>query len=385
MCLFLALCFTGFGAFAPFFPLYMQELGVTDRAQAASLAGTASGVTLVLFAVANVVSGAVADRWGLRASLVRATVMFGIGLAIVALATAPPVAVFGRVTQGLAGGWSGIVLAYAAAIVPTAHLGSALGLVQTAQSVGNSVGPLIGGFAGDVIGFRLSFYIGGIIMALLSVAMMVFLREPPRTTRNSFSLGQGLRYVGSSREILGVMLLTVVLNAGYQAQWLLLTIGIQEIAPNPAEVGRWSGVAFLADAAGIASAAALFGRVAKRAPTYRVIALAAIGVLMAMLGHLVVRDVLLFAALRLVVGLCMGTAWPAIRLRLVEVSDPSRRALVFGVNQGMFSLSLAVGAFVGSAVIGVGGFTGVTAVGGVLVILAAALAWRGHRAATGAP
>ena len=71
--------FIAFQSSLPFIALYIQELGVPDQAGAAAWAGAINGVALAVYAIMNVIWGAVSDRWGLKSGLIRAQIFAAIG------------------------------------------------------------------------------------------------------------------------------------------------------------------------------------------------------------------------------------------------------------------------------------------------------------------
>src|SRR5260370_35010032 len=61
----------GFGLGLPFLPMYIQALGVTERAQVAIWSGVISGSAALTMAVLAPVWGVLADRFGRKPMLVR--------------------------------------------------------------------------------------------------------------------------------------------------------------------------------------------------------------------------------------------------------------------------------------------------------------------------
>src|SRR5919197_4609486 len=61
----------GFGLGLPFLPMYVQELGVTERAQIALWSGVISGSAALSMAIMAPVWGVLADRYGRKPMLVR--------------------------------------------------------------------------------------------------------------------------------------------------------------------------------------------------------------------------------------------------------------------------------------------------------------------------
>ncbi|HET6316161.1 MAG TPA: MFS transporter, partial [Chloroflexota bacterium] len=229
--------FLAFSAAFPFISLYVQQLAITDQKQAAGWAGSINGIATALVSVMNPIWGTLADRWGIKAGLVRCLICCVAGLSICAVATQPEHLLMGRLVQAVG------------SIVPTNQLGATMGLMQTAQSLSGALGPAIGDTSvqHDTLGF---------------VA--------------------GLRYVVGTPALRALIVLSFGFHPAYQMVWTFLPLRIQEIIADPSLVGRWSGAAALGDALGIAAGASItgwFGTRLRAEPRALVMALCALATL----------------------------------------------------------------------------------------------------------
>ncbi|PYE55273.1 MFS transporter [Deinococcus yavapaiensis] len=123
-------------------------------------------------------SGRLADRRGARPVLVLGLVLIGLGFAFIA--TLPPLwayfAIAALVGVGyslMMPGWLGLV----AKMLPEKERATRWGVIMTAENVGTTVGPLIGGFAWDAFGMRGPFLVGA---GLFTVMTIVYLFWKPR-------------------------------------------------------------------------------------------------------------------------------------------------------------------------------------------------------------
>src|SRR5438874_542590 len=168
----------GFGLGLPFLPMYVQALGVTDRAQVALWSGVVSGSAALTMAVLAPVWGVLADRYGRKPMLVRS--MLGGAIVIGAMGFVGDVwqleAV--RLVQGAVTGSQAAAAALVAAATPTHQVGFALGLVSTAVQVGNTIGPVIGGVSVGSLGFRGSFVLGGALLLIGGLMAIFWVDEP---------------------------------------------------------------------------------------------------------------------------------------------------------------------------------------------------------------
>src|SRR6185369_8219540 len=88
-----------------------------------------------------------------------------------------------RVLQGVLGGSSVELLTLAALTLPRTRLAIGMGLMQTAQFVGTSLGPLMGSAAVGLLGYRGTFFAAALVMLGLVVVTLLFVRDVPVTPR----------------------------------------------------------------------------------------------------------------------------------------------------------------------------------------------------------
>lgn len=145
----------------------------------ASRAGVAASLTVyfVPFALVQLVSGTLGERYG-RRRVVRAAYL-GYAVASLVCALAPTLGVFllGRVLQGGANAFtSPLLVSGLADLVPAARLSRSIGVYGSFQGAGQSLAPLIGG-AATLLDWRLAF----LVVAAVSVALALI--PPPGEPR----------------------------------------------------------------------------------------------------------------------------------------------------------------------------------------------------------
>lgn len=372
------LCHTGmFIAFQmslPFISLYIQELGVPDQAQAAAWAGAINGSALAVYAIMNVVWGAVSDRWGLKTGLIRANLFATAGFTGSALARAPEHVLGARLLSSVGGGANAAALSLVATLTPSAHLGMAMGLMQTGASLGGALGPAMGGVLGDLFGFRYGFTIAAVLAMLMALSVARFVREPVRPPQTSSGEGlfAGFHYVLKSPVLRGLMLLMMAFQIGYQTVMVFIPLRLQELV-DASEVGRWSGAALIGDALGIALGAALLGWLSARLGERRTLVVACSLAALGTAAHLVTTQPEGVIALRFMLGVCAGGFLSVVRALLGARAEPSRRGITFGVSQGAFSAAISLASVLGSTAIQLGGLPGMFIVASI--VLASAVAW----------
>jgi DHA1 family multidrug resistance protein-like MFS transporter len=374
--------FIAFQSSLPFIALYIQELGVPDQAGAAAWAGAINGAALAVYAVMNVVWGAVSDRWGLKAGLIRAQLFAALGFLGAGLAQTPEHVLMARLTSSIGGGANAAALSLVAMMAPSSSLGMAMGLMQTGASLGGSLGPAIGGLLGDYFGFRYAFLAATALALLTALSAAIFVREPPRPPRSKSGekLFAGFQYVLRSPALSGLILLLFLFQIGYGSVMTFVPLRLQELVPQT-EVGRWSGAALIGDALGIATGAALLGWLSAGLGERRVLIVSCAITALATAAHLVVHVPEGVIALRFIVGLCTGGFLSVVRSLMGSQAEPARRGITYGVSQGAYSLAISVASVIGSIAIQIGGLAGTFIAASV--VLLAAVAWSARAAGPG--
>jgi MFS family permease len=166
----------GGGVVAPLLPQVAGSFGVST-----DLAALALTAYLVPFAVLQLVSGTLGERWGRRRA-VRAGYLLYV-LASLLCAAAPTIGLFlaARAVQGVANAFtSPLLVAGLADLVPAARLSRSIGTYGSLQAAGQSLAPLVGGTAGAV-SWRLAF------VAVAAVALALTFVPPPGPPRPGLS------------------------------------------------------------------------------------------------------------------------------------------------------------------------------------------------------
>lgn len=373
-----------FTSAVPLLSLYVQELGITDRAAAAAWAGLMNGTSLALAAVFSVVWGALANRWGLKIGLVRALFLASAGLLVTGLAQTPEQMLLGRLLHGLSGGPNGAVLLLVGPVLPGTHMSLGMGLLQMGQSIGQGLGPLLAGVIGDALGFRYALYGAAALVGVAALIVYLFVPEPQRRVEWSSRQNwrDGVRYLTGNPRLQHLILLQIIVQTGYQSFWMFVPLQVQNLVADPAQVGRWAGATLLGDALGLVAGAALLGWAAPTLGAQRVLVVASIVACAATALQPLVERVELLIGLRFVLGMCVGGMLPVTRALLSAWTSRQQWGFTFGISHGAFTAAFAVGALVGSVAAAAAGLVGAFGISAALFALAARWSAR-HTFATG--
>lgn len=225
----------GFGVLIPVGPRLVQSLlngghGGTDSEAAYAVGWLAATYAIMQFFFSPLL-GALSDKIGRRPVLLLA--IFGSGLDYFAMAFAPTLAIFfvTRAINGLSGASMTVCNAYIADVTPPEKRAAAFGMIGAAFGLGFVLGPLAGGFLGE-INIHLPFYVaGGLSLANWLYGYFVLPESLPRERRSHLKLARANpvgAYVGLGRYplVAGLAAAMFLLNLamfGLHMTWVLYT------------------------------------------------------------------------------------------------------------------------------------------------------------------
>jgi DHA1 family multidrug resistance protein-like MFS transporter len=333
--------------------------------------------------------GALADRFGYRIMIQRAYVGAGLALGGIAFAQTPEQMIVLRIFHGgLTGVYSGIAT-MVSLTTPQQHLGTVLGLMQSAVLLGIAMGPLVGGLFADQVGLRATWGASGLILLVTGVVMAFVVREPPRAVEQQAEAGDDAPGKGRrllSRQIWLVIGLMALVRIANVAPNPVLALYVQELLPSDEHLSATVGL--MLAATGIAStiSAVVVGRAADKVG--RRTALLGCCVLTAVLCplHALVGSVWQLIVLRTVVGLTQGGMGTALQALMVDVTPKARRGAAFGLVTTASSVGNGAGPLGGSSVAAAFGIQAVfLAMTPLYVTASGVLAYLGRRAADRTP
>ncbi|MCC7367573.1 MAG: MFS transporter [Chloroflexi bacterium] len=369
----------GFGFALPFTPLFVQQLGVTDVKEAGLWAGFAAASFAIAMGLMAPLWGHLADRFGYRLMIQRAFFGAGISLGCIAFVQTPEQMIVLRILHGaLTGVFTGIAT-LVSLTTPQHHLGTVLGIMQSALFLGIALGPLLGGVFADQFGLRAAFGVTGLVLSLSGILIAFVVHEPERTAEpvdEAAAAGDPIDAGRLRRQLLTVVGLMAIVRLANVAPNPILPLFVQSLVPSTEHLA--STVGLMLAATGVAStlSAIVVGRLADQYG--RRAALLGCCLLTALLCplHAFVGSVWQLIALRTVVGLTQGGMATALQALLVDITPPSKRGAAFGWITTASSFGNGAGPVGGSSVAAWFGVQAVfLAMTPLYVVAAAALSW----------
>ena len=139
-----------FGVIIPVLPHLIEDFVGGDTANAAYWVGVFGTVFAAVQFVCSPIQGALSDRFGRRKVILLSCLGLGIDFTFMALASTLPWLLVGRIISGITSASFSTANAYIADVTPPEHRAKSFGLIGAAFGLGFIIGPLIGGWLGEI-------------------------------------------------------------------------------------------------------------------------------------------------------------------------------------------------------------------------------------------
>lgn len=339
-----------FNLTTPFLPLFLEELGA--RRALAQWAGLSLAAPALTYSLMAPIWGTLADRYGKRVMLLRSGIGIAATYVLISFSRTPWQLVLFRTINGTLGGFIPSCTLLIAANTPAADLGFALGVVQTASSVGAIAGPLIGGAAAKFLGIRYAFYFGAGLLIAAALTSYFGTREAVNRREGKESVLAGLRASMARRDLVALFLMMLATQTALMAVQPTLPLQIRNLAQRMGgrDVALIAGLVFSVTGLSTALGAPLIGRL--HLDQRRVLRM---GLILACLLHalqgLTGRIDLLIVE-RFFFGFANAAILVTGNVLIAQGAPEDRRGQVFGLLNAISSLGSIIGPLLGGYIAG---------------------------------
>jgi MFS family permease len=262
--------------------------------------------------------------------------------------------VFGlRALQGAVGGSGPALTTLAAVILPPRRLSLGMGMFQTAQFVGVSAGPVLGGLVASAIGFRGTFHMTAGLMVFNTLLAYLVIREPKDREhgkrRPSLGFREQVAFVSRQPGLRAPVLATFTYQAAYATSVALLPLHLYGLTGATSDAAASVGLVLTATALGAALGGTVRGWLGGRIGPATVLLGAFFLTALLLVPQAWLTNTTQFAGLRFAMGICAGGVVPSLRTVLAEEayrheSTSSSMGALYGLNQSAFAGGQAAGA-----------------------------------------
>jgi MFS family permease len=339
----------GAGIVGPVLPLYAKSFGV--GAAMVGLLMSAFGIARI---PVNVPAGSLAERIGRKPLLVIGPLIMGVSALLTGLSNSYGQLLALRLLQGV-----GSAIQMTASMIVMADISTAadrgrtMSLYQGSLLLGTSVGPVIGGFAGEHLGLQAPFFIYAALtlcaaawahfavnetrgMGIEQEAPAVALGAPSRSS----TWRDGLRLLRSRDFVLvSLVTLTVFFTRTGSQNTVLPLLGNARFDIGPAKLGYAFTLIALVNLLTINAAGVICDRYGRKPAIVPSCLVCGLGLISFTLGHSYAHFLLSCALL----GVGTGIGGPAPAAYVSDLALPGGRALAMGVYRTVGDLGISVG------------------------------------------
>ncbi|MDR1316960.1 MAG: MFS transporter [Spirochaetales bacterium] len=373
------LAIAGFGTSTPIIPLFLQDLGVWDKSSLNIWVGVVNFASSFSLAFMAPIWGKLADSYGRKSMLLRAMAGGGLIVFLIGFTRSPWQFLTLRVFQGAVAGTISAANVLVAGAVPEEEVGFRLGLLQTGIALGNSLGPLAGGYLAEAFGNRFAFFITSLLLVAAALIVHFWVKDPFISKRREKfgmrSLIPDFRPLAESRTILTLVILAGLIQMGISFVLPVLPLYVQQIT-NGYKVASTTGLIIGVSALASAVASALASRIASRIGYVRLLFFSFFLAAVFHVPQAFAWSGGFLLVFRTLMAVMLGMAIPLINILLAQNTEKSRQGSIYGLASAMYAMGLAAGPMI-SAVVAIG--AGYKAVFLCAALIMAGSAWLTRR------
>ncbi|MFZ2577088.1 MAG: MFS transporter [Lactococcus hircilactis] len=363
----------GFSAFMPFLPLYIEQLGHFSTSVLNLLSSITFAISFVMTALISPYWGKLADKYGRKPMLLRASLGMAIVISLMACVTNVWELILLRALQGFFGGFISNATALIATQTPKAKAGRALGIIVTGTTSGQLIGPLLGGIIASIFSYRGTFLITGALLFLVFLLVIFAVTETHVPTQAQFqNMPQErhpFKHLANKNLLFGMFITTMVIQIVNTSINPIMALFVREI--NHSTMNTTLLVGMIAALPGISTiiAAPRFGKLGdKVGPQYVLIG----GFILAFLVQIptaFVSSIFLLMFLRFMIGISDATMLPQINALLTKSTPTEMTSRIFSYNQSFMSIGGVIGPLIGAFVANRFGYRGIFITGALFIAL----------------
>ena len=345
----------GFSMTMPFMPLYMETLGHYSTAQLSFYSGLAFSATYLAQAIVSPYWGSLADRKGRKLMCLRASGVMTFTLFITGFAHHVWTIILLRFIQGSFSGYVNNSVAFIAGETPNNHSGTVLAEMQTASVSGNLLGPIFGGAIAGIWGYRVPFWLTGILMGICFILTLVGATEEhfkPVAKQKMESFNSIFKTIPHKGLIATMFMTTLFIQSSLMSISPIISLLVKQLMHNQGPISFVSGIVAAAPGFGTLLAARQMGHTMDRIGPLKVLTVGLIAEVLLFIPMFLVTSPWNLAGLRFLIGIGDAALMPAAQTVLTLVVPRKAFGRVFSYNQSFQAAGGVFGPMIGSGVAG---------------------------------
>lgn len=339
----------------PFLPLFIATMGNFPKWELTLYSGLAFSITFLSQAIVSPLWGKLADKTGRKPMLMRA----GIGMTITATLTGLSpniwILIALRLIQGAFSGYINNAYALIASEVPQHQSGQAMGMLTTGSVGGQLIGPIIGGFIAGLFGYRIPFFIFGVLMLMAAIVTYFGVKENFTPIKKQATTAQTSAFVGIKNvHIVWAMIISsMLIQAATNSINPIISLFVKQLMHSHGNVAMVSGV--IAALPGIATliSAPKLGSIGDHIGPKRVLTGGLILSGAVFLPMFLTTTIIMLGILRFLVGIADAALLPITQSVMTRNTPNEAISRIFSYNQSFQAIGSVIGPMLASGVAGI--------------------------------
>ena len=345
----------------PFISLYIETFGNFSSIYVQHWAGWTFGITFVTAFIFSPIWGRIGDRFGRKKILIFSGTGLALSLFLMGHVTSVWQLFLLRLISGIFTGFIPTSQAYISTQTPKEIAGRVLGTLQTGNITGSLMGPLIGGFFADSVGFSATFQ--GTSFLILISSILVFTTKEFRLgsktgSKKNYTSKEVLKHIVKNPVLITVLFLSTIIQVANFSIQPILALFVNELHGDM-NLAFFSGMAFSAAGLGNLFMARRWGSIADRFGYTKILVILLFASGIIYFPGAFITEYWQLLIIRFMLGAMMGGLIP-IRVAYIRQAAPiAMQGEVLGYNTSLQYLGNIIGPAIGGVISGYFGFSAV--------------------------
>lgn len=232
----------GFSFATPFIPFYIKEIGVSDPAQVSMWVAMFAGAGNLALFLSAPFWGFLADIYGRRLMVLRASLVCGMLMPLMAFVPSVGWLVALRFLVGLFAGTVTAAQVLVSSNTPVENRGFALGSLCSSVYGGLMAGTFLGGIVVDTFGYRCAFFISGLCLLAGGFVVLLGVTDNFQKTTSLRAKMRGARLRLPTFGAAGPILLLIMLSGFAIRMDIPFMPLLVETVNGPDRAATWTGI-----------------------------------------------------------------------------------------------------------------------------------------------
>lgn len=347
----------GMSSIVPFLPLFIRELGVEAVSETARWSGWVFAGPFFLSFFLTPVWGSLGDKYGRKIISIRALLGLAVAQILVGLSQNVTHLFLARLLQGALSGFIPSAMALVAANTPKEKTSYALGILQTGTAAGTVLGPLIGGFLADLVGYRNVFFLVSGFLFLTGIFFIIFVKEFNKVDKNERKFGwvENWKFIFQNKKLVKIGFLIALTALGFTLIRPIFVLYLETFQITSEYFATITGAVYGVMGIFTAFSSAIWGKRAAKSGYKRNLIFAASITASMYIIHFFIYDVWLLIIVRSLLGFGFGGLLPLLFSFLNENVPFNRKSGILAVGSSFQILGNIAGPMSGGLISGMFG------------------------------